>query len=406
MPGVTRLPSRLLLWVWCALLLALVMVSSKAWAGSGLDPQEVLDQLHNVKVDPDQVYVLRHAQLIRDRAKIYFNRGYIGFLTKAAGEITGAVYVGEGEILLIPPTQVEKESLARFIHSPILEEQFTMAILRFTDQTAKELIAEIHKVTQLPIRYLVNSHYHADHSHGNQAFPEDVELISSHAAWQGQLNKDLPQLQRYQQLLPEQIDRLRKELNSAASAPRANEIRQELQQREQFLNRIRGLEIVLAGTTFDHTLSLRTLNRELQLLFLGKGHTDGDIVLWLPEERILFAGDLVSNGALPNLMDGYSKDWIDTLAAITKMKPEVIVPGHGPAGDDGMVSSTREFLQDLRKTVKSGMDKGSTLEDLLRSIQVPARFRDFRGQQFLPGAIERVYRELLEEAAAEKKATP
>ena len=92
-------------------------------------------------MDPGQVYVLRHAQLIRDRVKLFFNRGYIGFFTKAAGEITGAVYIGEGEILLIPPTQVEKESLARFIHSPILEEQFTMAILRFTDQTARELIA-------------------------------------------------------------------------------------------------------------------------------------------------------------------------------------------------------------------------------------------------------------------------
>ena len=110
-------------------------------AASGLDPQQVLDQLNNVKVDPSQVYVLRHAQLIRDRVKLFFNRGYIGFLTQAAGEITGAVYIGQGEILLIPPTQVEKESLARFIHSPILEEQFTMAILRFTDQTAKELLA-------------------------------------------------------------------------------------------------------------------------------------------------------------------------------------------------------------------------------------------------------------------------
>jgi hypothetical protein len=78
---------------------------------------------------------------MRDRVKMFFNRGYIGFFTKAAGEITGAVYIGEGEILLIPPTQVEKESLARFIHSPILEEQFGMAILRFTDQTARELIA-------------------------------------------------------------------------------------------------------------------------------------------------------------------------------------------------------------------------------------------------------------------------
>jgi hypothetical protein len=123
------------------LLLAIVFLSGRAWAASGLDPQEVLNQLNNVKVDPGQVYVLRHAQLIRDRVKLFFNRGYIGFLTKAAGEITGAVYLGEGEILLIPPTRVEKESLARFIHSPILEEQFTMAILRFTDRTARELIA-------------------------------------------------------------------------------------------------------------------------------------------------------------------------------------------------------------------------------------------------------------------------
>jgi hypothetical protein len=72
---------------------------------------------------------------------MFFNRGYIGFFTQTAGEITGAVYLGEGEILLIPPTQAEKESLARFTKAPILEEQFTVAILRFTDQTARELIA-------------------------------------------------------------------------------------------------------------------------------------------------------------------------------------------------------------------------------------------------------------------------
>jgi hypothetical protein len=135
------LSGRFLLSTWGELLLSIVSLSSGAWAGSGLDPQEVLHQLDNAKVDPGQVYVLRHAQLTRERVKIFFNRGYIGFFTKAGGEITGAVYLGEGEILLIPPTQVEKESLARFVQSPILEEQFSRAILRFTDQTARELIA-------------------------------------------------------------------------------------------------------------------------------------------------------------------------------------------------------------------------------------------------------------------------
>ncbi len=142
MPGSTCAARRSPRWLWRALLLlAVVMVSSRAWAASGLDPQDVLRELHDVKIDPGQIYVLRRAQLVRDRAKLFFSRGYIGFFTKAAGEITGAVFVGQGEILLIPPKQVEKESLARFTHSPILEEQFNMAVLRFTDQTAKELIA-------------------------------------------------------------------------------------------------------------------------------------------------------------------------------------------------------------------------------------------------------------------------
>ena len=93
-------------WLWRALLLlAVVMVSSRAWAASGLDPQDVLRELHDVKIDPGQIYVLRRAQLVRDRVKLFFSRGYIGFFTKAAGEITGAVFVGQGEILLFPPSR-------------------------------------------------------------------------------------------------------------------------------------------------------------------------------------------------------------------------------------------------------------------------------------------------------------
>jgi hypothetical protein len=101
----------------------------------------LLEQLNNVAIDPSQIYVLRNAQITRDRLKLYFDRGFVGFLTRAAGEVTGAVFSGDGEILLIPPNPVEKRSLSRFIQSPILEERFTAAYLRFTDQTARELLA-------------------------------------------------------------------------------------------------------------------------------------------------------------------------------------------------------------------------------------------------------------------------
>lgn len=106
-----------------------------------LSPREVFNQLNDLSIDPGQVYLLRGAQITRDRVKIYFNRGFIGFFGKVAGETTGAFFAGDGEVLLIPPTSTEKGSLAHFTESPVLEANFSIAYLRFTDQTAQELMA-------------------------------------------------------------------------------------------------------------------------------------------------------------------------------------------------------------------------------------------------------------------------
>ena len=105
------------------------------------NPRELLEQLNDVSIDPAQIYVLNDAHITRDRVNFYFNRGFIGFLTAVNGEVTGAIFAGDGEILLIPPDPVEKRSLAHFTQSPILEEKITSAYLRFTDQTARELLA-------------------------------------------------------------------------------------------------------------------------------------------------------------------------------------------------------------------------------------------------------------------------
>jgi hypothetical protein len=126
---------------WKLLFLALALGAPRLHAQKPPDPRELLEQLNKVAIDPSQVYVLRNAQMTRDRLKLYFDRGFIGFFTQAAGEITGAVFSGDGEILLIPPDPVEKHNLSRFLQSPILEERFTVAYLRFTDQTARELLA-------------------------------------------------------------------------------------------------------------------------------------------------------------------------------------------------------------------------------------------------------------------------
>jgi Peptidase family M1 domain len=116
-------------------------LSQEAEVSNAASPADLLKQLNDLSIDPGQIYVLREAQISRDRVNIYFNQGFIGFLGKVNGEVTGAVFSGDGEVLLMPPNSTEKASLAAFTGSPVLEEKFTFAYLRFTDQTAKNLLA-------------------------------------------------------------------------------------------------------------------------------------------------------------------------------------------------------------------------------------------------------------------------
>jgi hypothetical protein len=127
---------------WTSGLILLCLFSSAlGYAQTTRSPRELLQKLNDLTIDPAEIYALRDTQITRDRVNFYFNRGFIGFLAPVNGEITGAVFAGDGEVLLMPPDSVEGHSLAFFTKSPILEEQLTFAYLRFTDQTARELMA-------------------------------------------------------------------------------------------------------------------------------------------------------------------------------------------------------------------------------------------------------------------------
>jgi hypothetical protein len=121
-------------------MLACLLPAAPSQAEHPPDPRELLRQLNSARVDRTQVYAIREGRIIRDRMTLYFNRGFIAFLTKTNGEYTGAVFSGEGEILMIPPNPVEKRNLAQFTHAPVLEEAFESAYLCFSDQTARELL--------------------------------------------------------------------------------------------------------------------------------------------------------------------------------------------------------------------------------------------------------------------------
>lgn len=107
-----------------------------------LDATALYQQLNQTTIDPQQVYFVRELQMTRGGARIYFDRGFVALLSPVSGVVTGAVFSGEGEVLLIPPSPAEKRSLDLFIGAPILEEHFVSAFMRFTDGTAQELLSK------------------------------------------------------------------------------------------------------------------------------------------------------------------------------------------------------------------------------------------------------------------------
>jgi glyoxylase-like metal-dependent hydrolase (beta-lactamase superfamily II) len=111
---------------------------------------------------------------------------------------------------------------------------------------------------------------------------------------------------------------------------------------------------------------------EVQLLQLGRGHTKGDTVVWLPKDKILFSGDLVEFGATPYAGDAYFKDWPTTLDALTALQPAKLVPGRGaalqtPAEVAEGLMQTKSFISDVYASVQAGVAKGQDLRQVYRS---------------------------------------
>lgn len=211
-----------------------------------------------------------------------------------------------------------------------------------TPAMAADVIRRIREVTDKPIQYVVLTHYHAVRVLGASAY-QPQQILASQDTY------DL--------------------IVERGEQDKASEI-------GRFPRLFRDVETVPAGLTwptltFTGKMTLWLGKLEVQLLQLGRGHTKGDTVVWLPQDRVLLSGDLVEFDATPYAGDAYFQDWPATLDAIAALKPRMLVPGRGPAlvGEDQVaagLASTRGFIADLWASVKAGADAGRDLKAVYR----------------------------------------
>ncbi len=211
-----------------------------------------------------------------------------------------------------------------------------------TPVMAADVIRRIREVTDKPIKYVLLSHYHAVRVLGASAYAPE-HIIAS---------EDTLSL-----------------IKERGEQDKASEI-------ARFPRLFRNVDSVPPGLTwptltFTGKMTLWLGSLEVQILQLGRGHTKGDTVVWLPQDRILFSGDLVEFDATPYAGDAYFSDWPATLDAVAALQPRKLVPGRGAALQDEVqvaagIAGTRAFISDVYRAVQAGAAAGKDLKTVYR----------------------------------------
>jgi glyoxylase-like metal-dependent hydrolase (beta-lactamase superfamily II) len=270
----------------------------------------------------------------------------------------------------------------------------------YRPSVARELLAEIKKVTPLPVRYVVNTHWHNDHTQGNQAyfnvFPKGVEFLSHTTARRDIQEKAIPSIKDSLKNLPGQIQKLEAKLAGATNEQDRAQLRRLIEGNKAYLAELQNLEITLPTLTFDRSLILFNGDREIRVLHFGRGHTAGDVVVYLPKEKVVVTGDLLTSG-IPFFRDAYPSEWAATLKGISGLEIDRVVPGHGPV-QEGKTQLSRliAYLDEMVPAVRKLAAEGKTLDQVKAALDFSKYKDQLAGFQPPLGntlAIERTYLE-------------
>ena len=267
-----------------------------------------------------------------------------------------------------------------------------------TAGAATALIADVKTLTNKPIKYVVDSHYHYDHAFGNQAFGPDVTIIG-HDTVRQRLNgpavlKQRTYLMNSTASIANTFTQLKRQISEAKDATERAVHERRLAIHQQYADEQPKLRPTPPNATLSRDMTLHRGSREIQIRFLGRAHTDGDVVVFLPKERMIATGDMITS-ALSYTGDAFVAEWPATLEAVMALDFDTVLPGHGSVfkGKDhlrNLQAYWRDFYQQAEAFRKKGVppEEAAKLMDLSKHAgAIPAAKNpgvDYRG-------VDRIY---------------
>jgi glyoxylase-like metal-dependent hydrolase (beta-lactamase superfamily II) len=277
----------------------------------------------------------------------------------------------------------------------------------------RKTIAEIRRLTPLPVRFLVNTHWHWDHALGNgeyrAAFP-GVSIISTAATRELMDTKGRANLAESIAAIPPYLESLRKTLASGArrdGTPLTPGERASLQAQADDLERglqfYKEAQVALPDVTFDRELTVRLGNRVVTIMAFGPGNTAGDAVVYVPDARVVASGDLIV-APTPFAYDSFIREWPTAMRRLMSLDAAIIMPGHGPVMHDWSYARlVTDLLESIGSQVAGAVARGLSGEATREAVDVSAIRARMTGddpilqrnfdQFFLAPAVDAAYKE-------------
>ncbi len=237
-------------------------------------------------------------------------------------------------------------------------ESVTLIDTCFTERRARALADAVKRIGgRRPVRTLVNTHHHGDHTYGNFVFGPAVTIIGH--------------------------EKCREEMIATGLGTKG------LWPYVDWGD----IKIEPPNVTFRERLTIYAGDREVQLIFVGPAHTTNDIVAWVPERKLLFAGDVLFNGGTPFALFGSIEGSLTAIETIRALGAETIVPGHGPVATPAVLDGIAAYLRFVQATAKRGREAGVSPLELAQETDL-GDFAALHDRERLAGNLHRAYSEL------------
>ncbi len=234
---------------------------------------------------------------------------------------------------------------------------------------AKIVIPKIRAITDKPVRFVIDTHFHPDHSFGNQVWADEGAVPVSHVAAQEELER-----------------------SGAAAWELSAKTRPD----------VAASKLKLPSLTYTDSLVFSDDRHRVELHWPGVAHTHGDTLVWLPRERILFTGDVCVNGSFNYVHDSNISEWIKVLESAKKLGAQVVCPGHGPMGGPEVLADQQGYFIELQRGVREFVDASmSPAEVKAASPGLAARLKKIThvaryvpSDVYFAAHVEKVYMEM------------